>query len=142
VEPHYWPGSTLSKTVVIASDLKSARKVVREVLAEVTRAGYSEACRFAIRLALEEGLNNAIRHGNGYDPDKTVEVRYDVNAQRAAVAITDQGAGFSPRNVPDPTIDENLGKPTGRGIMLIRAYMDEIAYNARGNQIRMVKRNT
>ena len=131
----------MSKTVVIASDLKAARQVARGILAEVARLGYSEVCRFAIRLALEEGLNNAIRHGNGYDPEKTIEVRYDVNDQRVVIAITDQGAGFDPDSIPDPTVDENLGKPTGRGIMLIRAYMDEVGYNARGNRIRMVKRN-
>ena len=131
----------MSKTVVIASDLKAARQVARDILAEVARLDYSEVCRFAIRLALEEGLNNAIRHGNGYDPEKTIEVRYDVNDQRVVIAITDQGAGFDPDSIPDPTVDENLGKPTGRGIMLIRAYMDEVGYNARGNRIRMVKRN-
>lgn len=127
--------------MVIASDLRAARETAHEVLAEVGRFGYSEACVFSIRLALEEGLNNAIRHGNGYDPDKTVEVTYDIDERRAVIAIADQGPGFDPGVVPDPTVDENLGKPTGRGIMLIRAYMDEVRYNARGNQIRMVKLN-
>jgi serine/threonine-protein kinase RsbW len=127
--------------MVIASDLRAAREVAQDVLAEIARLRYSQECVFAIRLALEEGLNNAIRHGNGYDPDKTVEVTYDVNEHRAVIAITDQGPGFDPHNVPDPRADENLGKPTGRGIMLIRAYMDEVGYNPRGNQIRMVKLN-
>lgn len=131
----------MGKTVVIPSDLKAARKVAVEILTEVERFGYPESSAFAIRLALEEGLNNAIRHGNGYDPDKTVDVSYDVTPQRVAIAITDQGQGFDPTCVPDPTADENLHRPCGRGIMLIRAYMDDVSYNARGNQLRMVKNN-
>lgn len=135
------PGSPLEKRVVIPSDLKAARRAAREVLSEVDRRGYSPCSSFAIRLAVEEALNNAIRHGNGYDPDKQVEVRYDVDERRAVICITDEGAGFDPRRIPDPRCDENIDKPTGRGIMLIRAYMDEVKHNKRGNQIRMVKRN-
>lgn len=131
----------MPKTVVIPSDLKAAREVASEILVEVERSGYRDCSAFAIRLALEEGLNNAIRHGNGYDPDKSVEITYDVNPRRVTIAITDEGPGFKPGRVPDPTADENLQKPSGRGIMLIRAYMDEVGYNERGNQLRLVKRN-
>ena len=70
-----------------------------------------------------------------------VEVVYDVNSQRAEIVITDEGQGFRPKEIPDPTADENIEKPSGRGIMLIHAYMDEIAYNESGNQVRMVKHN-
>ena len=58
------------------------------------------------------------------------------------MTITDQGSGFDPNDVPDPTVEENLQKPTGRGIMLMRAYMDEVRFNEKGNQVHMVKRNT
>jgi len=61
---------------------------------------------------------------------------------KAVFVIRDEGPGFDPKIVPDPTTDENLEKPNGRGIMLMRAYMDEIRYNAQGNQVRIVKRNT
>jgi len=125
----------------IPSDLSEARKLERKVLEQVARHGYSGSATFAIKLALEEGLNNAICHGNGYDPKKTVEVFYDVNSQRAEIVITDQGQGFRPKDIPDPTTDENIEKPSGRGIMLIRAYMDEMDYNESGNQVRMVKHN-
>ncbi len=111
------------------------------MLEQVARYGYSGSATFAIKLALEEGLNNAICHGNGYDPKKLVEVIYDVNSQRAEIIITDQGQGFHPKDVPDPTTDENIEKPCGRGIMLIRAYMDEMDFNTCGNQVRMVKHN-
>jgi serine/threonine-protein kinase RsbW len=128
--------------MVIGSDLKSARKVEQQVLGEVARYGYNEASTFAIRLALEEGLNNAIKHGNNLDPDKVVKVTYDINERLASITITDQGPGFDPKQVPDPTTDENLEKPCGRGIMLMRAYMDEVRFSKRGNQVRMIKRNS
>ena len=110
------------------------------MLHELAGRGYASSCTFAIRLALEEGLNNAIRHGNGYDPEKTVEVSYDVADDCVTISITDEGPGFRPQDVPDPRLDENVDKPCGRGIMLIRAYMDEVRYNDVGNQVRMVKR--
>lgn len=126
---------------MIKSDLKAARKVGTRVLSAAQANGYDEACTFAIRLAIEEGLNNAIKHGNRFIPDKRVEVEFDIDKKRATITITDQGDGFDPSAVPDPTTDENLQKPTGRGIMLMRAYMDKVCYNSRGNQVCMVKNN-
>ncbi len=55
--------------------------------------------------------------------------------------VKDEGAGFNPKTVPDPTLDENLNKPHGRGLMLMRAYMDEVGFNEAGNEVRMVKLN-
>ena len=127
--------------MVIASDLEAARQIEQILLDEVCRYGYSEASAFSIRLALEEGLNNAIKHGNTYDPSKVVEVHYEITPQRVLICITDQGKGFNPAAVPDPRADENLEKPCGRGIMLMRAYMDDVQYNPCGNQVRMVKNN-
>lgn len=127
--------------MVIKSDLKAARKVGTRVLGAVQANGYDEACTFAIRLAMEEGLNNAIKHGNRFIPDKRVEVEFDIDKKRATITITDQGNGFDPSAIPDPTTDENLQKPTGRGIMLMRAYMDKVCYNDRGNQVCIVKSN-
>lgn len=127
--------------MVIPSDLQAARKLALELLGIVNRCGYGESCAFAIRLAMEEALYNAIRHGNRMDPAKAVEVKYDIDPQRAIITVTDQGEGFDPASVPDPTTDENLEKPSGRGIMLMRAYMDQVCFNNRGNQVRLVKQN-
>jgi serine/threonine-protein kinase RsbW len=131
----------LARKVVIASKLKEARKAEDALLREAQRRGYSESAMFAIKLALEEGLNNAIKHGNAYDPGKVVQVDFDVTPQQASITITDQGEGFDPGAVPDPTADENLERPCGRGIMLMRAYMDKVEYNRRGNQVRLLKHN-
>jgi serine/threonine-protein kinase RsbW len=132
----------LAKKLVIPSDLESARGLEETLLGAVEDRGYGPASRFAIKLALEEALNNAIKHGNGCDPRKSVEVSFDVTGRRTIITITDQGRGFDPASVPDPTADENLEKPCGRGIMLMRAYMDEVRYNKVGNQVTMVKRNS
>lgn len=131
----------LVRKVVISSKLTEARKAEDVLLSEVRRYGYGDSAIFAIKLALEEGLNNAIKHGNAYDPDKLVELEFDVTAQQAQITITDQGGGFNPDDVPDPTADENLERPCGRGIMLMRAYMDKVEYNRRGNRVRLLKHN-
>lgn len=131
----------LEPTVAQVRDLTQARRAAEALLNELARQGYGEATVFAIRLAVEEGLNNAIRHGNGSDRSKTVEFAYEVSPEKTVVCITDGGCGFKPQNIPDPTADENLEKPTGRGIMLMRAYMDEVVFSERGNEIRMVKWN-
>jgi serine/threonine-protein kinase RsbW len=127
--------------MVIGSDLKAARQAERRILDELARFGYSDAAAFAIRLALEEGLNNAINHGNRRDASRKVAVAYDIDAHRTSITITDQGNGFDPAAVPDPRADENLEKPAGRGIMLMHAYMDEVHFNELGNQVHMVKLN-
>ena len=124
---------------VIPSDLMAARDVVAEMLDEAQAAGYSNGVRFAIRLALEEALINAIKHGNRFDPAKKIKVCAEVDQRRASVSVADEGEGFDPAAVPDPTVDENLEKPCGRGIMLMRTYMDEVAYNRRGNEVRITK---
>lgn len=127
--------------MVIRSDLDATWEVEQRVLAEAARHGYSDCAAFALRLAAEEALNNAIRHGNRCDPQKDVAIELDIDARRARVVITDQGEGFDPDAVPDPTADENLEKPRGRGIMLMRAYMDEVRFARGGSQVRMVKYN-
>jgi serine/threonine-protein kinase RsbW len=132
----------LARELVISSDFKAAREAERVVLNELARRGFAPSPTFAVRLALEEGLNNAINHGNGCDPSKKVTIAFDVDETRVAITITDQGEGFDPSTVPDPRAEENLEKPSGRGLMLMRAYMDEVRFNERGNQVRMIKRNS
>ena len=133
---------TVKQRLSIASDFHAARQIQDTLLEQVARFGYSPEAVFAIKLALEEGLNNAIKHGNRFDPNKTIEVSFSVDEKRFTVDIADHGVGFDPNIVPDPTADENLDKPSGRGIMLMRAYMDQVQYNAKGTQVRMVKRNS
>jgi serine/threonine-protein kinase RsbW len=129
----------MQETKVIPTDLQAARSFAEEFLGKVAAKGFGDGDLFAVRLALEEALINAIKHGNGSDPDKFVTVATDVDGEAVVITVTDEGGGFDPDHLPDPTADENLEKPSGRGIMLMRVYMDEVSFNDQGNQVRMVK---
>ncbi len=130
----------MRKNRVISTDLMAARRLAEEILGQVQTCGCSEEVCFAIRLALEEALSNAIKHGNRFDRRKKIHVSARIAPDRADITVADEGEGFDPALVPDPTADENLEKPCGRGIMLMRAYMDEVKYNDQGTKVRMVKR--
>lgn len=125
--------------LTIASDLAEARRVQEEIEQALQASGYTEHEVFAIKLALEEALVNAIKHGNQMDPDKQVFVVYKVTSERFEIRITDQGAGFNPEDVPDPTAIENLERPCGRGLLLMRGFMSEVEYHGKGNSVSMAK---
>jgi serine/threonine-protein kinase RsbW len=127
--------------LTIPSELVASRDVQKAILDEVARFHYDEGAVFAIKLALEEGMTNAIKHGNKYDPGKHVHVEYSITAQQVEIIIEDEGPGFDPVEVPDPTHEENLEKCSGRGILLIGAYMTKAEYSTGGRRLRMVKIN-
>ena len=128
--------------IQMKNNLKAARSVTEQVLEKARTRGYRDDDLFAIKLAMEEALINAVKHGNGNDPARSVCVEFDVDPCRTEIRITDEGDGFRPTALPDPTAEENIRKPNGRGVMLIRAYMDSIKFNDKGNSIYMVKRNS
>lgn len=130
------------KVCVIPSDLAQTCRPKRAIIAELERFHFSEQSTFAIKLAIEEALTNAVKHGNCNDPTKTVTVRYSINSDRAIVSVRDEGCGFEPEKVPDCTCPDRLSMPNGRGIMLIRAYMDEVSYRDNGREIYFVKKRT
>jgi serine/threonine-protein kinase RsbW len=124
----------------IASDTAAGGEVVDQVLAQMERLGWQDHDRFAVHLAAEEALVNAIKHGNRKARNKYVHVVCRVSPGQVWMQITDQGRGFDPEAVPDPTEDDNLEQPSGRGLMLMRSYMTSVSFNERGNQVTMVKR--
>lgn len=97
---------------------------------------------FSVRLALEEGVINAIKHGHAGDLSKPVRVGYAVDAQEVLIQIEDQGKGFNPDDLPDPLAPENLERCCGRGVFLIRAYMSWVRYNERGNCVTLCRRRS
>ena len=124
---------------ILPTRIEVIREPERDVLLRLRELGYNEDCRFAVRLALEEALVNAMRHGNRMDPVRCVHVGYRILPQQVEIRVSDEGEGFDPSKVPDPTADENLAKPSGRGIMLMRCYMDEVSYTCGGRQVYMRK---
>jgi serine/threonine-protein kinase RsbW len=134
------PDSAATVDLVIASDPAEARRIQEQIEQLLQERQAHDHDIFSIRLALEEALVNAIKHGNQSDPAKKVRVSYRLLADRFEVAISDEGTGFNPDDVPDPTAAENLERPCGRGLMLMRHYMSEVHYNDRGNAVTMSKR--
>ena len=133
------PSSPSTVDVVIPSDPAEARRV-QEAIEQLLRAHHAtEKDIFGIRLALEEALVNAIKHGNQMDRSKKVAIVSRVEAERFEIHITDEGNGFDPVDVPDPTAVENIERPCGRGLMLMRHYMTEVRFNDRGNAVSMSK---
>ncbi len=128
--------------VVISSDTSQGSAVQDQILSMLEARKFSDRDLFGVKLALEEAVVNAIKHGNQLDPDKTVRITCEVSDQCAVITIEDQGPGFDPFDIPDPTDDENLEKASGRGLMLMRAFMTNITYNERGNRVCMEKVRT
>ena len=135
--PH--PSPPLSAEVLLANDRAAIEQAEHQLLHAVATLGYPEASSFALRLAFEEAVINAFRHGHrGLPPDATIRLAWTVDRNRAVISVTDQGPGFEPDDVPDPTLEQNLERPTGRGIMLMKAYVTEVRYEGRGNQVTMI----
>jgi len=124
---------------IIPSDTAAGQSVQERIVQLLEELSYDERDVFGVRLAIEEALVNAIKHGNRMDPTKTVRIACQVARHKVRIEIEDQGEGFQPEEVPDPTADENLERPCGRGIMLMRAFMSSIVYNESGNRVILEK---
>lgn len=124
--------------VWLAHDPEQIRTAEKGLLDAVTDANYSEASSFAIRLALEEAVYNAFRHGHKNLPDEKVRLAWKVNPHQVTIEVEDHGPGFNPETLPDPTTSERIELPHGRGVMLMRAYMTDVRYNPSGNIVTMV----
>jgi serine/threonine-protein kinase RsbW len=128
-----------SQQVVIPSDTLAARAIQMRIVEMLEALEYPSPDVMGVRLALEEVLMNAIKHGNKMDPSKIVRVQFEVTSDQVAIEVEDQGEGFCPQNLPDPTLPENLERPGGRGVFLIQKFMSSVEYNLRGNLVRMKK---
>lgn len=120
------------------TDNTSAVAELEAVLLEaMTKHGYSNTSAFAVRLALQEAVTNAFQHGTRGEPGRSVIVEYAIADDELSIEVEDEGDGFEPASVPDPTADENIAIPSGRGIMLMRAYMTDVQFIGSGNRVRM-----
>lgn len=129
-----------SRSVIIDSDTAQGQRIQSDIVALAQTCEFSEPELFAIRLAVEEALVNAIKHGNGSDPSKKVRIEYEIDPEQVRIRIEDEGPGFDPEDVPDPTDPEFLERPCGRGLMLMRHYMSHVEFSQGGNCVEMLKR--
>ena len=117
-----------------------AAAVVSEFL---NRIGVTEDVAFGVDMAVREAVTNAVIHGNKLDDAKVVELKLRNTPAVFEITVHDQGSGFNPNDVPDPTKDENLLRTSGRGIFFMRNFMDEVdwaADPAGGTNVRMIKK--
>ena len=116
--------------------------IIRQLLDQLEQQGWNERDVFGIHMAMEEAVMNAIKHGNQRDPDKSVHVLAALSCDRFYAQVTDEGPGFDPEDVPDPTLEENLEKPCGRGLMLMKNFVDGVKFNKQGNSVELTKQRT
>jgi len=125
----------------IPTDVRSIEHAVEYVVQRCrTCEAHQKRLRLNFRAGLTEALTNAMLYGNARDPSKRVLVEVVFENGRLEARITDQGGGFDPSSIPDPTEPENILKPSGRGLFIMRQLLDEVSYNDRGNQVTLVLR--
>lgn len=109
----------------------------------VSRSGVGPDTAFGIDMAVREAVTNAVLHGNRQDEAKIVEIQFKSSASAIEITVRDEGRGFNPENVPDPTDPQNLLKTSGRGILFMRTFMDEVEWSHHpqgGTVVRMMKK--
>ena len=129
--------------LTVPSTLEALDKVQRLVTDATREYGLSEDFAYWMELTICESMINAIRHGNQCDPSKKAHLKISLVGPQIEVIVEDQGHGFNLGDLADPTETKNLLKPSGRGILIIRSFMDEVNLSQAeggGNRLRMVKR--
>lgn len=130
------------KTISISSKIESIDKAVQAAVAFAESIGVAEDAIFGIDMAVREVVANAVKHGNKLDENKTVELTFEDSDNGFEVTVRDFGDGFKVEEVPDPTNAENLMKDSGRGILFMRTFMDEVEWmspKGGGTLVKMIK---
>jgi serine/threonine-protein kinase RsbW len=123
----------------IASDLKNVTPFIESVSDKILGLGGDAKDAFNIKLVLEEALTNGMRHGNKLDSQLFVSVHVVIGRSKVVIDVHDEGAGFDPDRLPDPTSNEHIDQPGGRGVFLMRRIMDSVEYYDQGRGVRMSK---
>jgi len=131
--------NSICQTLIVESNPLIVGLIWNDMLARLKEKRYSKDDIFSIHLAVEEAFINAVKHGNKMDLDKKVEFCYQIDNEKVEISVKDQGKGFDPDQIPDPRCGDNLFKPSGRGLFLIRSYMDEVKHNDKGTCLKIVK---
>ena len=125
------------KIISIESKIANLR-IVENAIDELTGAiGVKQDDYGKIMVAAMEAVNNAITHGNKSDPEKKVDIEISYENNEIRVKVTDEGSGFDPESIPDPTKPENIEELSGRGVFLMSRLADTIEFNENGNSVTM-----
>lgn len=125
----------------IESRQKSLRLVEKAIDEVTSELGISQDSYGKILVSTIEGVNNAIVHGNKSVPEKLVDIEFKCEGNELSVRIRDEGQGFRPEDVPDPTLPENREELNGRGVFLMSNLADKIRFSKRGNSVTMTFKN-
>lgn len=139
-----WRGSGNMEKLqtTLESTLPSVDKAEELVIREAAKAGFDEDEQGQIGMAIRECTVNAVVHGNRYNKNKKVHLEIERSATGLTITVGDEGDGFDLASLPDPLAPENLLRQSGRGLLLIRAFMDELDLHPRpggGTEVRLVK---
>jgi serine/threonine-protein kinase RsbW len=133
----------MSIVLELPSDLQIVEQTVAFLVHCCRRGEFAESrLSLNFRVGVTEALANAILYGNNRDPSKRIRISMECTETHVAVEVADEGEGFDPDAVPDPTLPENLDRPGGRGVFLIRHLMDHVDFGERGNSVRLVLRRS
>lgn len=124
-------------TVVFSSEIRNVAYVESLINDVMASENLCEENYGKILIAVTEAVNNAILHGNGQNPEKTVQVSYEKMQHMVFFLVKDEGCGFNPSEIPDPTDPENLEKPNGRGVFLMRNLADSCEFLNSGREVRL-----
>lgn len=126
----------------IPSDTGSIAPAVDEIVGRIRRKGCLAGRESDLEVALFEALANAVIHGNQQQAEKRVRIscRHEARDKRLSIVIRDEGGGFDPERVPDPTAPENLASEHGRGILLMKTFMDEVRFEKGGTEVHLLKK--
>lgn len=130
--------------LVLPSRLESVEQAAAAAEEIARRSGLNPEAAYGVDMALREAVGNAVVHGNKRDENKTVTVTFTSSPGALEIEVSDQGNGFDPGSVPDPTVEENVLKTSGRGIFFMRTFMDDVSYSKTdegGTMVRMKKRS-
>jgi len=120
--------SPLQANLILASRFENIEVAEHTLLDLCRRAGCAEEVEYPLVTALREAIANAVRHGNSQDPERLVRLEYRVHDGSITIRVEDEGEGFEPSAVPDPTEEANLPQPSGRGIFYMRRFMRRVEF--------------
>jgi|YelNatPaOPRAMG01_1025707.scaffolds.fasta_scaffold27787_3 serine/threonine-protein kinase RsbW len=118
----------MHETLSFKTDPKELKHIEHSLKSIFRKAGLSKVQMHDILVSTTEAISNAMQHGNKNNPNKTVGVTVDSNTNVVTVTVEDEGEGFEPSQVPNPVLPENLLKPTGRGIHIMKSLMDSVDF--------------
>jgi serine/threonine-protein kinase RsbW len=130
---------TLEEHITIPNDIKYVREISSKILKKLESRNISESTLFDIRLCVEETVRNAMQHGNRHGKKSKVKISYNIGPDKFVIDVQDEGPGFDPGRLPDPTHDDNIMKGSGRGVYLVRHLMDKVEFNDKGNRVKLTK---